>query len=73
MSQTMEKILKDANRAQRKTKPWSAYPMGTKALATMGGSWTKVEHGWQWGTTGGVFPTPGGDSNGKVIVPEIPL
>lgn len=70
---TMREILRETDQAQRRTKPWSKYPMGTKALATMGGSWIKVERGWQWGTTGGVFPTPGGDSNGKVIVPGIPL
>ncbi len=46
-----------------------AAPLGTKAPALMGGCWTRVEHGWQWGKNGGVFPTPGGDWMGRLIYP----
>lgn len=54
-------------------RPWSAYPIGTKASAVMGGYWYKVQRGWKWNGpdgNGGVFPNPGGDAAGDVIVPE---
>lgn len=41
-------------------KPWSEYPLGTKAHAFMGGHWERVANGWKW-CTGSTFPTPGGD------------
>ncbi len=47
---------------QRADRPWSEYPLGTKAFALMGGHWTRVEHGWKWMTNGGTFPRPGGDA-----------
>jgi len=43
------------------TKPWSEYPIGTKANAVMGGYWIKTERGWKW-CTGSTFPRPGGDA-----------
>jgi hypothetical protein len=39
-------------------RPWRDYPLGTKAHAYNGGWWTRVEHGWRYGSRGGVFPTP---------------
>jgi len=39
---------------------WREHPIGTKAHASTGGYWIKVERGWRW-CTGSVFPTPGGD------------
>ena len=43
-------------------RPWSEYPPGTKAFASMGGHWEKRRDGrWQW-PGGGSFPTPGGDA-----------
>lgn len=42
------------------SKPWNAYPIGTKAYAVMGGHWEKTGRGWKW-CTGATFPTPGGD------------
>ena len=43
-------------------KPWSEYPVGTKAHAVMGGHWEKMENGWWKWCTGDAFPTPGGDA-----------
>ncbi len=43
-------------------------PLGTKAPSLRGGHWLRVKHGWQWGT-GDVFPTPGGDWNGQLLLP----
>ena len=44
-------------------------PMGTKAPAIMGGHWVRVPLGWKW-CNGATFPRPGGDWNGKLILPE---
>lgn len=54
---------KGPNKAARMKidKPWSEYPIGTKAHAVMGGYWIKTERGWKW-CTGATFPTPGGDA-----------
>lgn len=46
---------------QRKDRPWSEYPIGTKAHAASGGHWVKIEAGWKW-SSGSIFPTPGGDA-----------
>ena len=46
---------------QKIDRPWSAYPVGTKAHAASGGHWTKTERGWKW-CTGSTFSTPGGDA-----------
>lgn len=54
-------ILHEADR------PWLEYPLGTKAHAHTGGYWIRVEYGWQWGSRGGVFSTPGGDACGKCV------
>lgn len=57
----------------RKDRPWSEYPVGTKAPAIMGGRWYRTERGWKWNGpdgSGGTFPTPGGDSDGTVILPQ---
>lgn len=43
-------------------------PIGTRAPAVMGGHWTKTARGWRW-CTGATFPSPGGDWNGKLILP----
>ena len=51
------------------TKPWSAYPIGTKAHSYNGGYWVRVERGWKW-CTGDTFPTPGGEAVGMCI--ELP-
>lgn len=59
---------------QKRTHPWDAYPLGTQALAIMGGAWTRVTGGWKWGAlagSGGVFPTPGGDASGDLLVPPV--
>lgn len=45
-------------------------PIGTEAPAVGGGCWTKTKRGWQWGFSGGTFPTPGGDWNGELIAPR---
>jgi|ERR1035437_944130 hypothetical protein len=42
-------------------------PIGTLAPAIMGGAWVKTDHGWKCNNTGGTFPRPGGDWNGKLI------
>ena len=44
-----------------KDRPWSDYPLGTKAWAIGGGHWVRVEHGWKW-HNGSTFPTPGADA-----------
>jgi hypothetical protein len=49
-------------------RPWSEYPIGTKALAINGGHWIKVERGWRW-CTGDTFPTPGGEAFTVVLPP----
>lgn len=58
----------------RKDREWRDYPLGTKAHAITGGSWLRVERGWQWmGHTkhpGSTFPTPGADAFGECI--ELP-
>lgn len=46
---------------ERATKPWSEYPIGTKAHAVMGGHWIKTERGWKW-HCGDTFPSPGADA-----------
>lgn len=53
----------------RKTKDWEEYPIGTKAYAIMGGYWIRVKNGWKW-YCGDTFPSPGGDANGWVDIPE---
>ena len=45
-------------------------PLGTKAPASGGGHWTRVERGWKW-CTGSTFPRPGGDWTGKLLPPDI--
>jgi hypothetical protein len=52
-------------------RPWSAYPLGTKAHSCMGGWWLRTERGWQWNGKHGTFPTPGGEACGACI--ELPL
>ncbi|WP_296277829.1 hypothetical protein [Pseudomonas sp. UBA7530] len=47
-------------------RPWSEYPIGTKAHAVMGGHWLKTVHGWKW-CTGSTFPTPGGDATSVTL------
>jgi hypothetical protein len=49
------------NTAQRIDRPWSEYPIGTKAFAIRGGHWTKTESGWKW-WNGATYPTPGVDA-----------
>lgn len=49
-------------------KSWSEYPIGTKAKAISGGFWIKVNNGWRW-CSGSIFPTPGADASGEVILP----
>lgn len=46
---------------QRADRPWSEYPIGTKAHALMGGHWIKTEGGWKW-FCGDTFPTPAADA-----------
>lgn len=50
-------------------RPWSEYPIGTKAHAFNGGYWIRVPLGWKW-CCGATFPTPGGDACGNCI--ELP-
>jgi hypothetical protein len=67
-----ENYNSEQQRREKRVMKWSEYPLGTKAPATGGGSWTKVYGGWKWGSLtggGGVFPTPGGDNDGTVIMP----
>lgn len=46
---------------------------GSKAPAIMGGWWWKTNDGqWKWngpGGSGGTFPRPGGDWDGRIIPP----
>ena len=53
----------------RKDRPWSEYPIGTRAYSVGGGYWIRVEKGWKW-FVGGIYPTPGGDAIGRCI--ELP-
>lgn len=55
----------------QRDKNWSEYPIGTKAAALMGGHWIKTSRGWKW-CTGSTFPTPGGDANGMIQLPQPP-
>jgi hypothetical protein len=45
---------------QKIDKPFSEYPIGTKARISWerGGWWTKTEKGWKW-CVGATFPVPG--------------
>jgi hypothetical protein len=43
-------------------------PIGTKATAINGGHWIRVDRGWKW-CTGATFPRPGGDWDGRLILP----
>ena len=45
----------------KRDRPWSEYPIGTKAYCVHGGHWIRVERGWKW-FTGDTFPTPGADA-----------
>jgi hypothetical protein len=47
---------------QRKDRPWSDYPTGTKAHACNGGHWIKQPDAWWKWFTGDAFPTPGADA-----------
>ena len=42
------------------SKPWDAYPVGTKVYAVNGGYWEKNSYGYKW-CNGATFPSPGGD------------
>ena len=42
------------------SKPWDAYPVGTKVYAINGGYWEKNSYGYKW-CNGATFPSPGGD------------
>ena len=53
----------------KRDRPWSEYPIGTKAHAFMGGYWERVKNGWKW-CTGATFPRPGGDAIGECV--ELP-
>lgn len=53
---------------QRKDRPWSEYPIGTKAHSINGGHWTKTDRGWKW-CNGDTFPTPGGDAFDVTLPP----
>lgn len=47
-------------------------PLGTRAPAFNGGAWCKVESGWKWNGpdgNGSIFPRPGGDWNGDLVLP----
>jgi hypothetical protein len=48
---------------QRKTKPWSEYPIGTLARDHTDAVWKKVAAtAWKSWPSGGVFPQPGADA-----------
>lgn len=49
-----------------KDRPWSGYPIGTKAYSIDGGHWIRVKGGWKW-HNGSTFPTPGGSAFGKCV------
>jgi hypothetical protein len=52
-------------------RPFRVYPEGTSARAGGGGHWTKTHQGhWKWCNSHCSFPTPGGDWDGMVWVPE---
>jgi hypothetical protein len=53
---------------QKIDRPWSEYPVGTRAVAATGGFWEKTARGWKW-CCGATFPTPGGDAV-SVILPD---
>lgn len=53
----------------KRDRPWSDYPIGTKAHALGGGHWERVASGWKW-LGGCTFPTPGGDAF-WVTLPEV--
>lgn len=55
---------------RKRDRPWSEYPIGTRAYAFNGGHWQRVERGWKW-CSGDTFPTPSADAIGKcVLLPE---
>lgn len=62
--------FEERQRAQPKDRPWREYPLGTKALALMGGHWLRVEHGWKWMPNGGTFPTPAADAFDVILPAE---
>jgi hypothetical protein len=50
-------------------RPFTTYPVGTRARAHGGGYWEKLRDGkWKW-CTGASFPVPGGDWDGTVCLP----
>lgn len=57
---------------EKKTKPWSEYPVGTKARAVTGGHWVKTLWGWKF-NTGDYFPAPGADALDVSLPDEIEL
>lgn len=54
---------------QGKDRPWSDYPLGTKAYAVDGSYWTKHDQGWRWSGNGYVHPEPGCDVE-RVELPD---
>lgn len=54
---------------QTSDRPFKDYPLGTKAQAGGGGYWIKNKRGWKW-CTGSTFPSPGGDWNGMISLPN---
>ena len=51
-------LIRRCTPTQKVDRPWSEYPLGTKAFAIEGGHWLRVERGWEW-HCGSTFPTPG--------------
>lgn len=51
-------LIRRCTPTQKVDRPWSEYPLGTKAFAIEGGHWLRVERGWKW-HCGSTFPTPG--------------
>lgn len=67
-----QQVESNALEAMRRANRIDSAPIGTKAPAILGGWWGKVENGWKWNGpdgNGGTFPRPGGDWDGRLLMP----
>lgn len=56
----MRAVAEEELKWTKPDRPWSEYPIGTRARQSWeGGWWEKTAQGWKW-CCGSTFPTPGG-------------
>jgi hypothetical protein len=59
-TKVLQGFFDENSKQYTQSKPWNAYPVGTKVYANMGGYWEKIERGFKW-CKGATSQTPGSD------------